>query len=410
MSRKTDIAILGGGLAGLSLAYFLTTEQPEAEQAVNGPEDNSEKSPSHPSQNTGKKLSVTVIDDGAGKPDHMWGFWDGGEEWLAPVRDLVRKHYNSWSHWQIAGPSGGHVMQGRQYSYAAISANVFLKSLKQKCAESNVRFIPGSIKNVEKQNSICRIKLNNGDVLKAKEVFDTVGYRQPENIMLQHFHGWQIETRQNCFNPGQAMLMDFRVSQEAGIHFMYLLPFSEHHALVESTVFSREPQKTAWYEAQITTYLYNRYRLASGDYKTVSQEQGVLPMAPLTANVIENSLPMGLPAGAMRSSSSYAFSQILRQAHQLGRRRDDQPVIPLAGCDGVELWMDRVFLQVLDRHAELAPDIFAAMAQRMNGDYFARFMNGHAGWRPKLSVIRSVPTGPFIHEALGLKGANQKRA
>lgn len=402
MPRKTDIAILGGGLAGLSLAYFLTTERPAPEPAA--------ENPAQDSANPGKKISVTVIDDGDEKPDHIWGFWDGGEDWLDPARELARKHYNTWPHWQIAGPSGGHVMQGRQYRYAAISANAFLKSLKQKCAERNVRFITGRIKDVEKQNDICRIKLSNRDVLKAKQFFDTVGIRRPENIMLQHFHGWQVETRQNCFNPGQAMLMDFRVSQKAGIHFMYLLPFSERHALVESTVFSREPQKTAWYETQISTYLYDRYRLALGDYKTVSQEQGILPMAPLTAEITENALPMGLPAGAMRSSSSYAFSQILRQAHQLGLSRDDQLVTPIAGCDGVESWMDRVFLKVLDRHAELAPDIFAAMARRMNGDHFARFMNGHAGWRPKLSVIRSVPTGPFIHEALGLKGANQKRA
>ena len=32
--------------------------------------------------------------------------------------------------------------------------------------------------------------------------------------------------------------MDFDVSQEQGLHFMYVLPFSANEALVESTYFS----------------------------------------------------------------------------------------------------------------------------------------------------------------------------
>ena len=49
--------------------------------------------------------------------------------------------------------------------------------------------------------------------------------------------------------------MDFRVSQEDGIHFMYVLPFTEKKAFIESTVFSQRPNEPEWYREQIAEYI-----------------------------------------------------------------------------------------------------------------------------------------------------------
>ena len=60
----------------------------------------------------------------------------------------------------------------------------------------------------------------------------------PKTIrLLQHFKGWVIETNEPSFDPNKATMMDFRVSQQHGTTFAYVLPFSATSALVEYTLF-----------------------------------------------------------------------------------------------------------------------------------------------------------------------------
>ena len=65
--------------------------------------------------------------------------------------------------------------------------------------------------------------------------------------------------------------MDFRVPQEDGFHFMYVLPYSETCALIESTVYSDTMLNPQWYENQITKYLTNVIQCKSWD--VVNKEQ-----------------------------------------------------------------------------------------------------------------------------------------
>jgi lycopene beta-cyclase len=58
--------------------------------------------------------------------------------------------------------------------------------------------------------------------------------------LLQHFKGWVIETAKPAFDPSQAIFMDFRVSQQNGTTFIYLMPTSSTTALVEYTLFTEK--------------------------------------------------------------------------------------------------------------------------------------------------------------------------
>ena len=70
------------------------------------------------------------------------------------------------------------------------------------------------------------VKTTNG-ILGAKVVYDTrpSGLLIDRSEILQHFRGWHIKSETPVFDPETVTLMDFDVSQEQGLHFMYVLPF-----------------------------------------------------------------------------------------------------------------------------------------------------------------------------------------
>ena len=57
--------------------------------------------------------------------------------------------------------------------------------------------------------------------------------KQPEKYryLLQHFVGWEIETKNDVFDPATVEFMDFRGPQHHEARFMYVLPFAPRKAL-----------------------------------------------------------------------------------------------------------------------------------------------------------------------------------
>ena len=108
-------------------------------------------------------------------------------------------------------------------------------------------------------------------------------------------------------------------------------------------------------------------------------------------------IPIGLRAGALRASSGYAFAQIQHQVWDLSQKIcKNIPPITKPGCDKFEQFMDSVFLRVMKRHPENAPDIFLKILDSLNGDEFADFMRGYSKWRIKLRLIMNLPKVKFL--------------
>ncbi len=70
--------------------------------------------------------------------------------------------------------------------------------------------------------------------------------------------------------------MDFRVGQEAGASFVYIMPFSASRALIEYTLFSKTLLKQDAYDKGLSDYI-SRF-LPAVDYTVVEEESGSIPM------------------------------------------------------------------------------------------------------------------------------------
>ena len=75
-------------------------------------------------------------------------------------------------------------------------------------------------------------------------------------------------------------LMDFRVDQSNGMHFIYLIPFSETEALVESTLFTPEKLDDSFYRDTIKRYVEKIYNVSK--FEIIEEESGVIPMGKLS--------------------------------------------------------------------------------------------------------------------------------
>ncbi len=349
--QQFPVSVIGAGCAGLSLAA----------RAADLP---------------GHKLSL-IISKQDDADDHIWGFW--AMEWLQPATAAARKQ---WINWEIISDDQRVVHNSAQHPYCAIHRHRWLQDCQDKAEASGVEFRYDLFSHAPAEKTF------------SGQVLDSRPPPVPNDVMLQHFVGWEVTAAAGAFDPTTAILMDFRCDQTRGMHFIYCLPFSDQEALIESTLFSPKLAPANFYEKAITDYLTSICNLTA--FKIIRRESGVIPLA-----VLDRHDPrldgIGANGGAIRPSSGYAFSFIHKQIHYaVSRAVADKPLVVGVPHSAFELWMDRIFLSVLRHRPELAPDIFTAMAAALDGDEFACFLSGEAGVKTWIKVIMAMPKIPFL--------------
>ena len=360
-----DIAILGGGCAGLSVAARLAQD--------------------------GRSLCVIEPRHGY-SDDRAWSFWGTAPD---PFEECVRA---SWSRWTVRGPKGLAVRGSARMRYKSIGAGAFYDRAQALIADNPAAALAlgRTAGAVRRTGSGWQVDTNAG-ALTANHVIDT---RTPSRVPTygQFFLGWEIRTERPVFDPDCVKLMHFRQARSRGIDFVYTLPFAPDRALVEVTslapVSPGQEVFRAWLETEIAT-------LETGGFEVVREEAGALPMeVGYTERNQEGVIRMGLGGGAARPSTGYAYTRIQAQADQIAEalRRGDAPQPRLDGH--ATRFMDRVFLQVLQTVPERGPALFESLFRNAPPDRLERFLSGSTHPVDRLSVMTSLPTLPFLRAAL----------
>jgi len=338
----------------------------------------------------GHQLTLVRPEDAPAPVDHIWGFWDGPDmpQAVSTAGMLARA---SWDRWAIITGDGGVVMQSGTRRYSALHRSDWTRHCEAKAQQAGVGVVGQA----------------DADEVDADLVFDSRPPPVPDGIMLQHFIGLEVRSKRPVFDAGTAILMDFRVDQSRGMHFIYLLPFSATEALVESTLFSPERLEEQFYLDAIKTYLGTHYGLHS--FETLRRERGVIPLATLPQR--DPNLPgIGGNGGAVRPSSGYAFVFIQKQIDRaITEMQADGRLQMRAPHKPVDLWMDAVLLSVLRHWPERAPELFLCMGRALDGDEFARFLSGEADWPLRLKVIMAMPKWPFLRGLMRLMADGSPR-
>ncbi|MEO0650258.1 MAG: lycopene cyclase family protein [Planctomycetota bacterium] len=372
-TEQVDLAILGGGCAGLSLATRLA-------QAENAPR------------------TVVLEARSAYTADRTWCYW---EPLRHPFEHLVT---HRWPRWGLRRPDGRAVtLDADAHPYCQLDSEAFYGFAAAAINSSDsVRLqLSSPVATVECSGAAVRIRAGESE-WSAKRVIDTRpdGRRMAKARLLQHFVGWEVELAADALDPERALLMDFAVRQDRGLHFMYLLPNSSRRALVESTYFSRTPLETAHYEDDLRRYLSSL--AGETPFRILRREQGVLPMdtGPPTPSAGERHAYGGIAGGALRPATGYAFHNIQAWADRLGAELTGAREPRHVATPRVLGPMDAIFLAFLRERPDLAPAAFAALFERVGADSLARFLSDRPSWSDLWAVVRALPVAPLASAGL----------
>ena len=375
MHQKYDYIIAGAGAAGLSLAWKMLR-------------------PAFADKR------ILIVDESL-EPTHdkTWCFWDTGKP---PFANLI---YRKWNDAEVSVADNRINKNLAAYTYYCLRSNDFQEQILDQLKKEPRFDLQESTINQLSVSDETPVLHTETASYKAEFIFQSCfnpwddTYDQPDYPLLQHFLGWQVETKDPTFDDDFFTLMDFDGTFEEGVAFIYLLPWSDTSALIEYTIFSDELLSKEKYEEKISIYLNNRYNLTPINYKIARTEFGQIPMKdrPYKPWYDTKILNIGTVGGVTKPSTGYTFKRIQKQTDQIiqdllneGKPKAHPP--SQKRYKAYDLWL----LQIIHDHPNDALKIFNHLFKNNSLDAIFRFLAEESTITDDLKIMSSVPYSPFF--------------
>ena len=380
MQKQYDYIIAGAGCAGMSLLMRMVVDPFFASKKI-----------------------LVVDADAKQQNDRTWCFWETKPDLFEPIvhhqwtkLDFYSNHYST----ELAiEPYGYKMIKGIDfYNYVRTSV----------AAAPNIEWRKATIHQLIETNheTIAGIELTDGECIYAEYVFSSILFepiqtKPSEYHFLQHFKGWEIKTATDCFDSTKAVFMDFRVGQEHGTTFMYVLPTSANTALIEYTLFTEQLLDDAAYNSALKKYITEQLRI--NDYEILHEEKGIIPMTTKHfPNAKGQHIFIGIAGGQAKASSGYAFKYIQkRTAGLVEAMKQGKHLAYGKGFQHAKGHLyDAVLLNVLHNRKMGGDAIFADIFKGMNASKVLAFLDNESNLWTDLKIMNTVPTRIFLPAAL----------
>ncbi len=392
-----DFILAGGGLAGLSLAYYL----------INSPL---------------RERSILIVDkDAKQQNDRTWCFWEEQPTLFDPIA------YRVWRRLRFVGDDFTREYDLAPYRYQMIRGIDFYAFTREKLSRcGHVTFLRGNLNRIEDGADRAMVTVD-GRSFSGAWVFDStlppaLRGSVPDNLLLaredavaqqqqghyhhlkQHFRGWEIETDRPVFNPQLPTLFDFRTPQAGHMRFVYTLPFAENRALIEYTLFSAQLLPSEDYDAGLRAYVEDRLGIRRYEVKHV--EAGVIPMTdhPFPRWLGQRVMAIGTKGGRVKPSTGYAFLRIQRDSAAIVQSllKHDQPFDVPAQRGRFHLH-DAILLNIMTHHPDDLKPIFTLMFRNNPIQRIFGFLDETVPLLEEVRFIASLPPWRFLQALFRLK-------
>ena len=351
--KDFDFIIIGGGCAGLSLAYELEIH---------------------------KKLStktLAIIEPrNEYQKDKTWSFWK-----VTPhnFEDCVKK---SWDNFTINIPNNTKYVECKDKPYQTIDSGLFYQKIIDK---------------LKQNTNICFFKNINEVNTENSYIFNSVSNAaDSKNNLWQHFSGVEIETIKNSFDDEIFNLMDFDCDQKNSVHFFYTLPYSKTKALIETTWISDlNSASLKDYDNQLKNYIENKLRIKN--YKIIFKETGAIPLFHPKNIKKLNQVEIGTAGGMTRLSTGYTFSNIQEQSKYIRQNIENIKNTKIFSIDKKYQFLDNIFLKVLKNNPNEMAQIFYKMFN-CSPNTVINFLSNKSNMYEDISIISKMPKWMFLKQ------------
>ena len=373
-----DFIVTGAGAAGRSFAYQLT-------------------------RSTLRDKRVLLIDRAektADTHDRTWCFWEQGE---GPFEAVVKHRWPIlWCYQgkmerrlEIAPYQYKMILSGDYYAYTDAHLTGF----------PNVERLYGSVTALTQTDKAVQVTVDGVTYTADWCINSLPGSRIDKsrvNYLDQHFRGWFIRTEEPVFDPGEAVMMDFRIPQEGDFRFMYVLPTSQREALVEVAIFSNEHLRAEAYDQIIGDYLTKHWP-GLGSFTVERREMGNIPMTdhpftPHDGRIVN----LGLHGGDTRASTGYTFLYIHRRVARIIAHLEQHgtPLAPTPCSWRRHRRYDQLMLRVLEQGLYPGDELFGQLFAKNEPRRLLSFLNAESKVTDELGVMSSAPMSAFLRALL----------
>ncbi|MFP8487888.1 lycopene cyclase family protein [Gracilimonas sp. Q87] len=375
IEAKYDIIIAGGGLSGLSLAWYLAKG--------------------------GYQGEVLIVDSTfAPVNDKTWCFWTKKEP---PFKDII---YKKWNKCWVSVLDYKTFRYMHSFSYYCIRSGDFREHvLRELKWQKNFTLLEENVLDLSSNKSKASLITKNGDTYLANYIFQSI--LKPRELkegaikypLKQHFLGWEIIAIEDSFDPETFTIMDFDDEFSPGVGFMYVLPYTQQKALLEFTVFSENLLKKKKYKQKIRHYLYHNFGLDEDHYEITRKEYGIIPMEdrPHHPYYEQNIINLGSVGGQTKPSTGYTFTRIQDYTKDVAQELIDgkQPSPPTPSKFKYRFY-DLLLLHILSNSTEDSLRVFRSLFKNNHFDEILAFLGESTNIREDLRIMSSVPYGPFF--------------
>ena len=347
----------------------------------------------------GDKKILLIDKEPKTKNDRTWCFWEEKNGFFEEIA------YHQWNKLDFLSDTYSATLDISPYRYKMIRGidfyNYCFTEIKN---HSNVEVVYGNIGEVSFRQGRVTFKLDNHSFdLSAAMLFNSIYYPDEQNgsiHLLQHFKGWIIETPSPYFDANKATLMDFRISQQFGTAFVYVLPLTDKTALVEYTLFTESLLEDQQYDNELRDYIRNFLKIQ--DYTIKEREFGIIPMTNEKLRFFKDGVyHIGTAGGQTKASSGYTFQFIQKQSqHIVDCMVKGKLPLNLPASPGRFRFYDHTLLDILYHRKLSGKEIFTRLFQKNKPQQVLRFLDNESSLRDELKIISSLPTWPFLKAAL----------
>lgn len=369
--KHFDYIIAGGGCSGRSLAVRLA-----------------------PYLKATNKRLLLIDREQKKSNDRTWCFWEKEQDLF---EDIV---YRSWNKISFSSKYLNQKFDITPYRYKMIRGIDFYAYTDQLLSENHqITRIYGNIENTyTAQERACAVV--DGAVFSCDYLFSSIPQVTKQNperyqYFLQHFEGWVIETDRSIFDPECATLMDFNTNQQAGTSFFYTLPFSDHRALIEYTIFSKQELARADYTKALQQYIEEQLRCKQ--YTIKAQEAGVIPMTDHPLKQIDGRIIyLGTAGGFTKGSTGYTFRFIQKHTEAIVSRlvKFGDPCVASTSASRFHTY-DATLLHLLDSERLSGEEIFSTMFKKNDPQQILKFLDNETALIEELKIFTTLQKKEF---------------